>query len=59
LRCFCWFNPFVHLGARWLRIDQELACDAIAVSGAISRRDYSMALLKSQAMIGLLPFGCN
>ena len=59
LRCFCWFNPLIHLGARWLRIDQELACDAIAVSGAISRRDYSMALLKSQAMAGLLPFGCN
>jgi beta-lactamase regulating signal transducer with metallopeptidase domain len=59
LRCFCWFNPLIHLGARWLRIDQELACDAITVSGAVSRRDYSMAMLKSQAMIGLLPFGCN
>ena len=59
LRCFCWFNPLIHLGARWLRIDQELACDAITVSGAISRRDYSMALLKSQVMVGLLPFGCN
>jgi beta-lactamase regulating signal transducer with metallopeptidase domain len=59
LRCFCWFNPLIHLGARWLRIDQELACDAITVSGAISRRDYSMALLKSQLMVGVLPFGCN
>ena len=59
LRCFCWFNPLIHLGARWLRIDQELACDAITVSGAISRRDYSMALLKSQVMVGVLPFGCN
>ena len=59
LRCFCWFNPLIHLGARFLRIDQELACDAIAVSGAISRRDYSMALLKSQVMVGVLPFGCN
>ena len=59
LRCFCWFNPLFHLGARWLRIDQELACDAIAVSSAISRRDYSMALLKSQVMVGVLPFGCN
>ena len=28
LRCLCWFNPLIHLGARWLRIDQELACDA-------------------------------
>lgn len=59
LRCFCWFNPLIHLGARWLRIDQELACDAIAVSREISRRDYSMALLKSQVKVGVLPFGCN
>jgi beta-lactamase regulating signal transducer with metallopeptidase domain len=59
LRCFCWFNPLIHLGARRLRIDQELACDAIAVSGAISRRDYATALLKSQLMVGVLPFGCN
>ena len=59
LRCLCWFNPLIHLGARWLRTDQELACDAITVSGAISRRDYSTALLKSQIMVGVLPFGCN
>ncbi len=59
LRCFCWFNPLIHLGARWLRIDQELACDATTVSGEISRRDYSMALLKSQVLVGVLPFGCN
>jgi beta-lactamase regulating signal transducer with metallopeptidase domain len=59
LRCVCWFNPFIHLGTRWLRIDQEMACDAIAVSDGISRRDYSMALLKSQVMVGVLPFGCN
>ena len=59
LRCFCWFNPLIHLGARFLRIDQELACDATTVCGAISRRDYSTALLKSQVMVGVLPFGCN
>jgi len=23
LRCLCWFNPLIHLGARWLRIDQN------------------------------------
>jgi beta-lactamase regulating signal transducer with metallopeptidase domain len=33
LRCLCWFNPLIHLGARWLRIDQELACDATVVAG--------------------------
>jgi beta-lactamase regulating signal transducer with metallopeptidase domain len=59
LRCLCWFNPFIHLGARWLRIDQELACDATAVAGAISRRDYAKALLKTQMIVTALPLGCN
>src|SRR5579859_6387856 len=59
LRCCCWFNPLIHLGARWLRIDQELACDAIAVSASVSRQTYAKALLKSQLMVGVLPFGCN
>ena len=59
LQCLCWFNPLVHLGARWLRIDQELACDATAVSGPVSRRDYAEALLKSQMMVASLPLGCN
>lgn len=59
LRCLCWFNPFVHLGARWLRIDQELACDASAVAAGISRRDYAKALLKSQLVVTSLPLGCN
>lgn len=59
LRCLCWFNPLLHLGAHWLRIDQELACDATAVAGGISRRDYAKALLKSQMVITPLPLGCN
>jgi hypothetical protein len=59
LRCFCWFNPLIHLGARWLRFDQELACDARAVAGGISRQDYAKALLKSQIMVTSLPVGCN
>ena len=49
LRCLCWFNPLIHLGARWLRIDQELACDAIAVAASVSRQTYAKALLKSQS----------
>jgi len=59
LRCLCWFNPLIHLGARWLRIDQEFACDATAVTGAISRRTYAKALLKSQMVVTALPLGCN
>jgi len=59
LRCLCWFNPLVHLGAAWLRIDQELACDATTVAGSVSRRDYAKALLKSQMAVTALPLGCN
>lgn len=59
LRCFCWFNPAVHLGVSWLRIDQELACDAAAMARLVSRRDYANALVKSQLMVTALPLGCN
>jgi len=59
LRCLCWFNPLIHLGARWLRIDQELACDAAVVARAIPRGDYAKALLKSQMAVSALPVGCN
>ncbi|HXB52180.1 MAG TPA: M56 family metallopeptidase, partial [Rhizomicrobium sp.] len=59
LRCLCWFNPLIHLGARWLRVDQELACDATSVAAGISRRDYAQALLKSQLVVTALPLGCN
>jgi beta-lactamase regulating signal transducer with metallopeptidase domain len=59
LRCLCWFNPLIHLGARWLRIDQELACDATVVARAISRGDYAKALLKSQMVVTAVPLGCN
>jgi len=59
LRCLCWFNPLIHFGARWMRIDQELACDATTVAGAISRREYANALLKSQMLFTTLPLGCD
>ena len=59
LRCLCWFNPLIHLGAARLRTDQELACDAATVAGSISRRDYANALVKSQMMITALPLGCG
>ena len=59
LRCLCWFNPLVHLGAVWLRMDQELACDAAAMGGQVSRRDYANALLKSQMTLTPLPLGCD
>jgi beta-lactamase regulating signal transducer with metallopeptidase domain len=58
LRCLNWFNPLVHLGALWLRKDQELACDA-AVLKHVARVDYANALLKSQMPIPALPLGCG
>lgn len=60
LQCAGWFNPFVHLGVRALRIDQELACDA-AVIGRFpeARRVYAELLLKTQAVTQPLPLGCH
>ena len=58
-QCLCWFNPLVHLAARLMRIDQELACDEAVVSrfpGA--RRAYAEVLVKAQLAILPLPLGC-
>jgi beta-lactamase regulating signal transducer with metallopeptidase domain len=47
-QCAFWFNPLVHLGARFLRRDQELACDAAVMRRhPRQRRAYAEALLKS------------
>ncbi len=47
-QCAFWFNPLVHLGARRLRQDQELACDAAVMRRhPQQRRTYAEALLKS------------
>lgn len=51
LQCANWFNPFVHIGARALRLDQELAADA-AVLATAARRPYAEAILKTQIMAG-------
>jgi beta-lactamase regulating signal transducer with metallopeptidase domain len=59
VRCALWFNPFVHLLARYLRIDQELACDAAVVAAfPHARRAYAEALLKTQLAGRPLPLGC-
>lgn len=58
-RCVSWFNPFVHLLAHYLRIDQELACDAAVVAAhPTARRAYAEALLKTQLAGRPLPLGC-
>ena len=60
LTCLMWFNPLAHLGARLMRMDQELACDA-ATLGRLpgARRRYAETLLKTQLGAHALPFGCH
>ena len=59
-RCVFWFNPLVHLAAGYLRLDQELACDADVVGRHPgSRRVYAGAMLKAQAADAALPVGCH
>ena len=59
IQCLCWFNPLVHLAARWIRIDQELACDASVISRRPAlRRPYAEALLKTQVLALVPPVGC-
>jgi beta-lactamase regulating signal transducer with metallopeptidase domain len=59
VRCGAWFNPFAHLLAHYLRIDQELACDASVVAAHPgARRAYAEALLKTQLAGRALPLGC-
>ncbi len=59
IRCLFWFNPLIHLAARRLRIDQELACDAVVIARfPKARRTYAEALLKTQVSTAPLPLGC-
>ena len=47
--CLQWFNPLAYRAAAWLRMDQELACDALVMAQrGPARRDYANALLKTQ-----------
>ena len=60
LRCLFWFNPFVHLGAAVLRIDQEIACDAAVLARhPKTRRTYGEAMLKTQLAAFAPPMGCH
>ncbi len=59
VRCLCWFNPLVHIGARLLRADQELSCDATVMEHRPrARRVYAETLLKTQLTDRPLPVGC-
>jgi beta-lactamase regulating signal transducer with metallopeptidase domain len=59
VRCLCWFNPLIHMGAHYLRADQELSCDAAVIERRPkARRAYAETLLKTQLADRSLPVGC-
>ena len=59
-QCLCWFNPLVHLAARAMRFDQELACDATVMTRLpTERRRYAEALLHSRNGAAASPLGCD
>jgi beta-lactamase regulating signal transducer with metallopeptidase domain len=61
--CLYWFNPLIYLAVRWLRMDQELACDAhVLRERGDARRQYAQTLLKTQLFAESawrLPLGCH
>lgn len=58
-QCLNWFNPLMHIAARTLRIDQELACDAAVIARfPNAKRSYAEAMLKTQLAPASLPLGC-
>lgn len=59
-QCLCWFNPLVHLAAGFIRLDQELACDAAVLRRrGVAKAAYARALLKVQMSSGALPLGAR
>lgn len=60
LLCLNWFNPLVHLASRLMRIDQEMAADAMVVAQfPQGQRLYAEAILKTQMAALSLPLGCQ
>lgn len=55
-----WFNPMIHVAAHYMRLDQELACDATVMARmpAVKKR-YAQTLLKTQLGATPLPLGCQ
>ncbi len=59
VRCLCWFNPMIHIGAKALHADQEMSCDAeVCDRRPKTRRAYAETLLKTQLAARDLPVGC-
>lgn len=60
VQCLAWFNPMVHIGARRLRLDQEMACDeAVLAQRPQARRLYAETLLDALLVPRVVPFGCH
>ena len=58
-QCALWCNPFVHVAAKQMRVDQELACDsAVLARFPDQRRAYASALLKTQVSPDLPALAC-
>jgi beta-lactamase regulating signal transducer with metallopeptidase domain len=61
--CVSWFNPLMYWAIGWLRMDQELACDALVLRrSGTSPRSYAGALLKTQLATESTwgtPVGCH
>jgi hypothetical protein len=50
-----WFNPLVWLAFHQMRLDREMACDALAMSYARDgedARDYGLTLIRMQEVLG-------
>ena len=55
-----WCNPLIALAQRFVRIDQELACDATVVALRPDiRADYARALMKAQMGVAVSPLACG
>ena len=60
LQALFWFNPIVHLAVRAMKLDQELACDAMVIERfPQDRRIYAQALLSAQDLGAMSPLGCH
>ncbi len=61
--CLHWFNPLMYRALTWLRVDQELACDAFVLAQRHNaRRRYADTLLKAQLAAqsrSSQPLGCH
>lgn len=59
-QALAWFNPLMHLAARLIRFDQELACDAsVTRRFPRARRLYAETMLKTQLSGPAVPLACG